>query len=403
MRVYCLGSLSELEPYREAWERLAAGMPMHGWTWCSTWWRHYGTADNSLEADALHAPRLNVLAVFDETDTLVGLAPWYRRWSATTGWALASLGDGEVCSDYPTLLIQPGLEESVVVSLAEYLRGCNQGGSMASDDEHPRSQDHAPCWDLIDLDSVPDADPRMSLLFDELGRLGHQVHRRPGPGLWRVELPDAWDDYLARLSKGHRKRMRRLLREWDDSGRAHLCCIDRLRQLPKAMDILVDLHQRRWNSVGEPGCFSSPRFEAFHREVAPQLLSEGHLRMSLLLMDGRPAAAEYYLSGAGVLYSYQVGVDPERQADQAGRLAMAMILRRAVEQGYRAFDLLRGDEPYKHHWRAERQPTHHVRVVARRASARLRHQAWLAGRTLKRWATRRSAEETAEPAAAGGS
>ena len=41
-------------------------------------------------------------------------------------------------------------------------------------------------------------------------------------------------------------------------------------------------------------------------------------------------------------------------------------------------DFLRGDEPYKAHWRAKPQPSTDIRIVADRSAARLRHRAWLA-------------------------
>ena len=55
-------------------------------------------------------------------------------------------------------------------------------------------------------------------------------------------------------------------------------------------------------------------------------------------------------------YVYQAGIDPQRLADEPGHLITAATVKRAIEQGGRAVDFLRGDEPYKAHFRALARP-----------------------------------------------
>ena len=117
----------------------------------------------------------------------------------------------------------------------------------------------------------------------------------------------------------------------------------------------------------------------------PQMLASGQLLLSWVTMDGQPLAAEYHLRGGGVVYAYQSGVDPEALKHSPGQLSNMIAIRRAVAQGYRAFDFLRGDEPYKAHWRAKPRATLEIRVAAPRAAAWLRHGVWLAGAGVKEW------------------
>jgi CelD/BcsL family acetyltransferase involved in cellulose biosynthesis len=106
--------------------------------------------------------------------------------------------------------------------------------------------------------------------------------------------------------------------------------------------------------------------------VAGKLLELGQLRLSWLELDGTPAAAEYHLVDSTATYAYQGGVDPERLYEEPGRLSTILCLRRAIEEGHKQFDFLRGDEPYKAHWRAVSRPTYDDRVVPNRRLARLR-------------------------------
>lgn len=367
MRVRCLTTLKKLAPYAEDWERLAAGAPFRGWTWLHHWWRHYGQD----KEDA--SQRLAVLCVFDSR-ALVGIAPWYYESTALGGRKLRPLGSGEVCSDYLGVLCQPGREEAVAGMLADYLV--------------TNAQDNDPDalhWDLLHLDGIDAGDPVMSLLAHCLAISGCSVSRRGGLNCWRVDLPDDWDAYLASLSKNLRRDARRLERDLIKTDRAALRSVERLDELERAMDVLIDLHQRRRNMLSDGGCFASQRFLGFYRDVLPDLFRQGQLRFYCLEIDGKPAAAEFLLVGGGVLYGYQTGVAPEAMKHQPGKLLNLTIIRRAIADGYRAVDFLRGDEPYKSRFGARPRPSVEYRVAPSKAVAQIRHNLWLAGSSVKQW------------------
>ena len=83
----------------------------------SSWWRRYGPRN---DAETLRT-RLATLCVFDNGDSLVGIAPWYLDCSAMRGRVLRPFGSGEVCSEYVGILCLPGLETQIVESLADFL------------------------------------------------------------------------------------------------------------------------------------------------------------------------------------------------------------------------------------------------------------------------------------------
>lgn len=371
MYVHLVSTLDELAAHAETWDRLAAGLPFRGWAWNSSWWRHYGDDPSGRNRSA----QLFVPCVFDQAGTLIGIAPWYLDSSATHGRVLRFLGSGEVCSEYSTVLCQPGQESYVTEAMAEWLSGQCRGRSGGNGSNR---------WDLLELTGVDAEDTVLAKLVKRLDLHGNTIHRRAGPSCWRIDLPTRWDDYLAVLSKTHRKRIRRNQRTMFETGRAVLHTVQRARELSGAMDILVDLHQRRWSSTGQPGCFASSRFNSFHRELAGHLLRAGQLRLQWLEFDRRPIAAEYQLVGDGIVFAYQSGIDPDMEEVSPGRLITMATIRQAIEQGYRAFDFLRGDEPYKQHWRAEPRDCLEIRAVADTQAAQWRHGLWLAGSGTKK-------------------
>jgi len=367
MRITCHQSFDDLLPHQSRWNELAQSVPFRRWEWLETWWRHYG-----LEAGHSVANRqLRLLAVWDQ-DQLVAIAPWYlvRTWA--DGRVIRSLGADEVCSDYISIPCEVGREDSVGAALAAWLTG------------HAHSDRSEHCgWDLIELESVMADDRATGRVLDHLAELGNGVYPRAGLSCWRLELPPNWDDFVAQLSKSHRKQVRRAARRLTTDGAVQRATT--VHELEQGFQILVDLHQRRWQRRGEAGCFARPRFLAFHREASARLFQAGCVELAWIELDRRPLVAEYNLLGADVMYAYQSGMDPDSLEHEPGRLGITAMVQWAIDRRLSGYDFLRGDEPYKAHWRAQRRPTLDVRVVPRHAAARLRQGVLAATDNLKTW------------------
>jgi len=374
MHVVRYTAIDQLAPLAARWDALARGVPFRQWAWLAPWWRTYG------EESGIAGPKraLFVLAVRDLAGELVGLAPWYVQQTAAQGRVLRFLGGGEVCSDYLSILCRPDGEEAVAEALAAWLTEVPADPADGPGLESDR-------WDLLELSGVDAEDRAVARLADHLQARGNSVHRRPGPNCWRIALPSTWDAFLAALSKEHRKQLRRAERKLLATGRAALRTVERLEDLAAAQELLVALHQQRHTARGNAGCFASRRFCEFHRRAMPELLRSGALHLHSVELDGRPVAVEYQLGGGGVMYAYQAGVSPDHLEHSPGHLAHMITLRWAIEHGYRAFDFLRGDEPYKAHWRAAPRPGAEIRAIPARPSARLRHSLWLAGSRVRKW------------------
>jgi CelD/BcsL family acetyltransferase involved in cellulose biosynthesis len=366
MRVTEHRCFQELELSKARWNELARGVPFCRWEWLATWWEHYGCEAD----DAALNQRLLLVAVWDG-DELIGVAPWYLRRMWADGRTIRMLGAGEVCSDYLTILCKPASEDRVARALADWLtensRGAQSGG-----------------WDVIELAGVAEGDPAVGRLLGHLADVGCAVHRRRALSCWRIDLPASWEEFVARLSKSHRKQVRRAARELE-SGRVIRRRAANLEQLGRGFEILVDLHQRRWQNRGERGCFASPRFVQFHRDACKRLFVEDAAELTWLERDGTPLAAEYHLLGNQTVYAYQSGIDPDRLKHQPGRLGAVATIQTSIELGRRTFDFLRGDEPYKAHWRAAPQRMWDIQIVHKRASARLRHGVLSATDSVKNW------------------
>ncbi|HEX4149797.1 MAG TPA: GNAT family N-acetyltransferase [Pirellulales bacterium] len=357
LRIVPIDNEAQLHQFAGAWDRLAGRMPFRGWVWNECWWRHYrGPSD-----------RLHVLALEDRTGQVRGLAPWYVGHSPWLGRVVRFLGTGEVCSEHLTILCEPGWQTPVVDALAYWL-----------------SQDHHRHWDTLELEGIDGENTTVHALVAALVERRHRVHRQPTINAWRVNLPETWDEYLAQFTSRRRERLRRAFRRKFDTGEAQLRMADDLESLAVGWPAFELLHNRRRESQGQPGCFASPRFAAFHREVAPRLLASDQLRLEWLELKGCPAAAEYGLCDDQTIYCYQTGFEPNLAEESPGWLAFGSSIQRAIHDGYRWFDFLRGDEAYKATWKAVPRELATLRIFARHLRGRARIGAWSLGQQLKK-------------------
>ncbi|MEQ8211193.1 MAG: GNAT family N-acetyltransferase [Lacipirellulaceae bacterium] len=365
MNVECLETLDALEPYWARWDELAGDCVFRSALWQRTWIEHYCFCAQSSEQQA--DSNLRVIVVRDDSDQIVAILPCYEKQSFALGRVWRLVGDGEVCSDHLGFLFEQERADQAVEAIAEYLA---------------RRDD----WDCFDFTYFDANDDASCLLAEVLKTHNCFVESSPGPNCWSIDLPETWDGYLMMLSKSHRKHIRRLQRSAAAAGPIEWHLVEDEQDFEAAWANLVDLHQRRRHSLGEPGCFASTSWAEFHKDIAQKLLSAGILRLSSLELGGRFAAAEYQFATPTTISAYQGGLDPDRLDEQPGRLSLIHTIQHAISQGCTRYDLMRGDEPYKASWRAEPNRTLRVQVTPARLSARLRFTALQSVRKAGRFA-----------------
>jgi len=348
MRINRFRDFSEVTDYHLGiWETLAANQPMMSPQWIIPWWQSYQDVVDG---------ELCLLAGLSDDDRLIGIAPFYVANQNGRTKKLRLLGDGHICSDHMTLLSQSGRGGQFVSRVSEWLL-CEVGNT----------------WDTAELECIDAHDVEMLNLIDRIGKEELSIYRRPATSSWKVELPKTWEEYLSRLSKNHRKRCRRWYRNWIDSGKLQHTSITRVDEFDGAFQDLCRLHNARRNFLGSPGAFESEAFLSFHEKSGRELMSQDRLRINLLVSDDKPMAAEYQLTSADTVYSYQSGVDPEFLEIGAGNISLMMAMKSAIDDGYCTFDFLRGSEVYKKSWAADEIKTLDIHVLQKTLNGSLTH------------------------------
>lgn len=318
--------LSRFAALRQEWDDLLATSPANclflTWEWLYTWWKHLGGRR-----------RLHLFLVRNRGE-LAGIAPLAQRPPILRRLlpfpALEFLGTGTVGSDHLDVIAGSGKE-------------------------HPVSEALASAWDGTSLAlELAQVNRTASLAAALVHRLEHRgwAFRDSATELCPViDLAGhSWESYVGTLGSAHRYNFQRRLRNLEKRFKTRLELAHTEAERRLALETLVALHTHRWDARGGSDAFGSRALLSFHDEVTQLALERGWLRLFVLRLDGKPAAALLGYRYGQTFSFYQSGFDPAFAKDSVGLVMMGLAIRWAIEEGATEYDFLHGAEPYKFHW-----------------------------------------------------
>lgn len=323
-------SLDELQTIGASWEELLANYPQATTfstpEWLMSWWRSFGKDQELLVAGFFADSRLIALAPFSLTLFRAARTIHLRQ--------LRLMGDGSKDSDNLDLPVRPGFEDRFAASVLDFL-------------ESERNS-----WDFGELNTLPPQSPGANALRQLLGRKKWVAIEKQIPAS-AIALPATWEEYLQGLSAKERGKIayysKRLEKKYQ--ARFYKCASD--SELPLCLEALFNLHQKRWQSTGQPGSFESAARRQFYFDVGRLLLAQGLLEFWLLELNGKAAAAQFGFRFRNTVSQLQEGYDREYSTDSVGYLLRARVIQELIAQGVRTYDFLGGEPGYKAKWGAQ--------------------------------------------------
>jgi CelD/BcsL family acetyltransferase involved in cellulose biosynthesis len=291
-------------------ERCRQPVPFATWQFQTTWHRTFTDG------------RLHLLAAQDGAGEWVGLLPLYPV-SAPDGPRLRLVGGVEV-ADYLDLIALAGREEEVWKALLPSLA------------ELPAR--------ALELRPIPAASPTTGMIASLAPAAGLASRVEVDERCPVIALPNSWDAYLASLPGKDRHELRRKLRR-TEAGRPRIETGRTPGEVARLMDGFLALHRK--SKVGKAR-FMDGRMEGFFREAVGALAAAGIAVVWTLSLEERPAASLVCFEYGGSVALYNSGFDPEARAMSPGVALIARTIQDAIARGFRTYDFLRGEEPYKY-------------------------------------------------------
>lgn len=204
-------------------------------------------------------------------------------------------------------------------------------------------------WRTADLAGLPEKGrwvPELGEAAEEAGLHAEAGDDGVAPLL---KLPDTYDAYLDGLSG----KLRHEIRRKDRRLREALPDVHLVETTPETLseDLgrFVDLHR---SSSGAKGRFMVPGMELFFRRLANALLPDRTFRLVFLEAAGEKVAGAMGFRWHDRFFLYNSAYDHTRASLSPGMVLVAEMIRTAIEEGCRTFDMLKGDLRYKYRFGA---------------------------------------------------
>ena len=304
---------------RDEWDSFAARQDAEiyqSYEWSRLWWEFYGR-DRALR-----------VVTFHRGDRLVALLPFFIE---TVGFGPFRVRIAkQVSSDFTmgTLrpLIEPGFIEPIHKELVRFFletEGCDglRWGPIAGKETIQRL--------------IAAAETGEHSLDTTCHRIPHGVESV-------LELPATFEEYLSGISKNHRTNYRRTRNRLKREKDYESVTVQSASESIHLFEEFRSLHNRQWESVGEPGHFGDwPSALEFHRDLVQTLSPRGQLLLVCGLAEGEVVSAQYGY-GFGERLTWLL---PARRIEDdwskygLGRVGFVDMVEAAITEGYRKIHL----------------------------------------------------------------
>lgn len=247
---------------------------------------------------------------------------------------------GNFGADYTGFICRPEAEEQAIPGLGRYMRQMN--------------------WTNLHLEGLRASPHRLELFLAQFsaGKFDTNFFQRINSAdqvnnciCPYAELPGDWDRYLDGLSSNTRQKIRRFLRQVDGSKEFRITCADK-GTAERDIKTLLQFWATKW------GPRKRERTERIVRTSYATLMrafESGSLYLPVFWKDDRPlgALASFLDFNKKALLFYMAGRDDTWNTPPAGLVLHGHSIRFAIENGFRTYDFLRGNEAYKYSFAAK--------------------------------------------------
>jgi len=305
-----------------AWEGLlshsGADSLFLSWQWLTHWWRYYGCA-MGLEAD---------IQAFYRGDSLVGLAPLYRRvvmraglvrTSSVQAMGFAWRDSRPLISEYLDVIALPQ-------DLVEVRRLCAR--NLLSE----------PTWTEFVVGFTAAATEWRDAFSQAASPESHYTRELDRSVSYHADLSQGFEAYLRGLGQSTRRSLwglrRRLAEEYGEVRCEHVSS----EEIDSGFRDLNRLHQLRWNRPA----FAGERLD-YHKSFAAGLADRGELALTRLRVAGTVVSVLYDIRKGGRQYNMKIGFDPAFTTRLSlGLTHFGYAMEAAAERGVTLYDFLAG-------------------------------------------------------------
>ena len=155
-----------------------------------------------------------------------------------------------------------------------------------------------------------------------------------------ITTPDSREEYQKQLSKNHRKKMRRAIRNLQTTGDLTVTDYES-KNLDEQLDKAFAIEHQSWKGQNGSSIQSDPNVEDYFRQLAHQLDQDGLLALQFLRVNQRAIAFDFGYVAKGVRGSQKISFDTEHAKSSPGQVLVGMQIEEAIDGGdVKTFDAI---------------------------------------------------------------
>jgi len=288
--------------------------------WLSTWWKHFGKK---------RTPRV---LVAEEKGEILGIAPlMLSKYNARYLGQIRKIEFiGGWDSDYNDFLL--------VKQTADCLKFFLNRLVEFSD------------WDSLELREINEE----SSLAEASQTIGNSQDPKLEMDVCNlcpyITLPTSLKIFTSNLGSNMRKNLRRYMRKLRQEYKVGFATQSDFSSTREAVETFFKLHQKRWESLGQPGAFANKSSRDFHIEIAEIYDQRDWFTLHFLTANDEPIAAAYTFDYNLIKYARLTGFDPDFSRFRVGNLLKMHIIADCIKKGLIEYNLSRGAGFGKEYW-----------------------------------------------------
>ena len=300
--------------------------------WISSCWDVFG-GDKRL-----------ALIVVEDKGKIVGIAPLAVTTVISKAGLrlrkLAFIGDG--LTDYQDLLMAEDKRQEVLYALFEFIFNAKQE------------------WDAIHFRNMRGDSPNLPILRNIFGDTPFRFVERINIRSPYISIDCKWSDYYNTLGKNMKSDIKRRLNGLARAGKAEFVRLHELDDVAQILNIIKSIHVKCRQSKGGISWYTNGRRFELASLILRQFSNRKWLDLVFLKLNDRIIA--YYLGFIynSIVHFWNTGFDPEYSHVSPGKLLLHYWIKDSFEKGYKQFDFMVGEEPYKFQWTSLVRPNYEL-------------------------------------------
>jgi len=228
--------------------------------------------------------------------------------------------------------------------------------------------------------ALPISSPALEVLKEigtNLGLRFYQSFRSQSP---YTKTEGTWEDFLATRKSKVKRQWRNSCRRLERFGHYEFSCFpDNEWSFEKTMETILSINRESYKWQQGSSLFQTPDLLKFYYDLFRRISSKW-LIVHFILIKGEPVAYQAGFRYAHRLFGYNTAYKKSYAQVHPGIHLVVHMIRKAFRASWIEYDMMRGGELYKSHWKSDQREEIHFVAYHHRFSSRISFRVYIRGK-----------------------